>query len=267
MSNTLLEIKNLTVSVEKAGMRTAIVKGVDIKVPQGKIVGLVGESGCGKSMTAKTINGILPTAAKVTEGAVLWHGNPNTETDLARLSEEKLRKLCGSQIGMVFQESRLFPWLSVQKNISFGITDKEVSKKEKKRRVSEMIKLVGLTGFERALPKQLSGGMQRRVALARAMAIRPSILVMDDTTSAVDSETEQSIQNELRHLPFPCTKFIIAQRISSMRDADLILVLEDGRITECGTHEELIRRKGYYHQTYVLQCGLKGTEEATAYGA
>ena len=106
----------------------------------------------------------------------------------------------------------------------------------------------------------LSGGQRQRIALARALAVKPSILIMDDTTSAVDMETEQYIQQQLRELPFPCTKFIIAQRISSMRDADLILVLKDGRIAERGTHEELVRLHGYYYQTYALQNDLP-TEE------
>ena len=83
---------------------------------------------------------------------------------------------------------------------------------------------------------------------------------MDDTTSAVDSETEQYIQDQLRHLPFECTRFIIAQRISSMRDADLILVLQDGKITEQGTHKELLEKHGYYWQTYCLQYGLEMKE-------
>ena len=106
----------------------------------------------------------------------------------------------------------------------------------------------------------LSGGQRQRIALARAMAVKPGILVLDDTTSAVDSETEQYIQQQLRELPFECTKFIIAQRISSMRDADLILVLQDGRITESGTHRELLEKKGYYWQTWRLQYGITEKE-------
>ena len=96
------------------------------------------------------------------------------------------------------------------------------------------------------------------------MAVRPGILIMDDTTSAVDSETEQYIQDQLRHLPYECTKFIIAQRISSMRDADLILVLQGGKITERGTHTELLAKRGYYWQTYCLQYGIPMDEDQSA---
>ena len=99
----------------------------------------------------------------------------------------------------------------------------------------------------------LSGGQKQRIALARAMAVEPAILVLDDTTSAVDMETEKYIQRQLRELPYPCTKILIAQRISSVKDADLILVLENGQITERGTHEELLKNRGYYWETYALQ--------------
>lgn len=86
--------------------------------------------------------------------------------------------------------------------------------------------------------------------------MHPSILIMDDTTSALDSETEHYIQQQLLHLPFSCTKIIIGQRISAVKDADQILVLENGRITERGTHEELLKNHGYYWQTYALQNDL-----------
>jgi ATP-binding cassette subfamily B protein len=113
----------------------------------------------------------------------------------------------------------------------------------------------------------LSGGQRQRIALARALAIEPSILILDDTTSAVDSETEQYIQNQLRNLDFPCTKIIIAQRISSFRGASQILVMDKGRIVERGTHEELLANKGFYHHIWCLQYNIGSSGEPSAGGA
>jgi ATP-binding cassette subfamily B protein len=99
----------------------------------------------------------------------------------------------------------------------------------------------------------LSGGQRQRIALARALSVSPAILILDDTTSAVDSETEQYIQQQLRSLDFKCTKIIIAQRISSFRGASQILVMDNGRIVERGVHEELLANKGFYHYIWRLQ--------------
>lgn len=110
----------------------------------------------------------------------------------------------------------------------------------------------------------LSGGQKQRIALARAMAVGPAVLVLDDTTSAVDMETEKYIQKQLRELPYPCTKIIIAQRISSVKDADQIIVLQDGKIAERGTHEELLKNRGYYWETYALQNDIQETAAVPA---
>ncbi|MDE6745261.1 MAG: ATP-binding cassette domain-containing protein, partial [Oscillospiraceae bacterium] len=102
----------------------------------------------------------------------------------------------------------------------------------------------------------LSGGQKQRISLARALAVRPAILILDDTTSAVDLETEKHIQENLAALDFKCTKIIIAQRISSAKDADKIIILKGGKISEMGTHEELLKNEnGYYSEIYRLQQG------------
>ena len=103
----------------------------------------------------------------------------------------------------------------------------------------------------------LSGGQKQRISLARALAVRPAVLILDDTTSAVDMETEAFIQHSLtEQLDFPCTKIIIAQRISSTKNADQIIILENGTVAAIGTHEELISQSGYYREIYELQSGL-----------
>ena len=154
---------------------------------------------------------------------------------------------------------------TVEGNIAFGdqeLTEEQVPDFARRAAAGEFIEELS-DGYDTIVGERgvgLSGGQKQRIALARALAVKPGILVMDDTTSAVDSETEQYIQEQLRTLPFECTKFIIAQRVSSMRDAALILVLKDGKIAERGTHDELVKLRGYYYQTYALQNDLPQEE-------
>ena len=117
-----------------------------------------------------------------------------------------------------------------------------------------------------AYPAQLSGGQKQRIALARALAKQPEILILDDTTSAVDLETEKQLRKNLQELPYPCTKIIVAQRISAVRSADQILVLQDGRIAQRGTHEQLAACEGYYRDICLLQ-GVQGMPDAPAANA
>ena len=184
------------------------------------------------------------------------------DCDVRKWKLDQLR----SSIGTATQDVFLFSD-TVEGNIAFGnqeLTIDEVKDFAARAAAGNFCEKLA-DGYDTIIGERgvgLSGGQRQRIALARAMAVRPSILVMDDTTSAVDSETEHYIQQQLRELPYDCTKFIIAQRISSMRDADLILVIKDGRIAERGTHDELVKLHGYYYQTYALQNDLPTEEEA-----
>ncbi|MBQ8654665.1 MAG: ABC transporter ATP-binding protein [Clostridia bacterium] len=228
-----------------------VVEDVSFTVEPGQTVAVMGPTGCGKT----TLINLLARFYDVSEGQVLVDG--------CNVKDWKLDQLRGG-IGTATQDVFLFSD-TVEGNVAFGNQELELDEvKDFARRAAagEFVEELS-EGYDTIIGERgvgLSGGQRQRIALARALAVRPSILVMDDTTSAVDSETEQYIQQQLRELPFPCTKFIIAQRISSMRDADLILVMENGRITERGTHEELVQKRGYYYQTYALQNGLDSGE-------
>ena len=224
-----------------------VLTDVTFSVEPGQTVAVMGPTGSGKT----TLISLLARFYDVTEGAV--------RVDGCDVKQWKLDELRGG-IGTATQDVFLFSD-TVEGNIAFG--DQDLTLEE----VKDFARRADAAEFAEKLPEGydtiigergvgLSGGQRQRIALARALAVRPGILIMDDTTSAVDSETEQYIQDQLRHLPFECTRFIIAQRISSMRNADLILVLQNGRVTEQGTHRELLEKRGYYWQTYCLQYGL-----------
>ena len=220
-------------------------------VQPGQTVAVMGPTGGGKT----TLINLLARFYDVSEGEIL--------VDDCNVKDWKLQQLRGG-IGTATQDVFLFSD-TVEGNVAFGnqeLTLEEVKDFTRRAAAGDFVEKLS-EGYDTIIGERgvgLSGGQRQRIALARALAVKPSILIMDDTTSAVDMETEQYIQQQLRELPFPCTKFIIAQRISSMRDADLILVLKDGRIAERGTHEELVRLHGYYYQTYALQNDLPAEE-------
>ena len=224
-----------------------ILTDVSFAVQPGQTVAVMGPTGSGKT----TLIHLLARFYDVSEGEVRVDG-----CDVRKWKLHQLR----SGIGTATQDVFLFSD-TVEGNIAFGnqeLTLEEVRDFARRADAAEFVEKLP-EGYDTIIGERgvgLSGGQRQRIALARAMAVKPSILVMDDTTSAVDSETELYIQDQLRKLPYNCTRFIIAQRISSMRDADLILVLRDGKIAEQGTHRELLKQRGYYWQTYCLQYGL-----------
>ena len=224
-----------------------ILTDVSFSVHPGQTVAVMGPTGGGKT----TLIHLLARFYNASEGEI--------RVDGCDVKKWKLRQLRGG-IGTATQDVFLFSD-TVEGNVAFGDQDLTLDEVQDFARRADAAEFIDRLpeGYDTIIGERgvgLSGGQRQRIALARAMAVKPSILIMDDTTSAVDSETEQYIQEQLKNLPFPCTKFIIAQRISSMRDADLILVLQDGKITEQGTHQELLAKRGYYWQTWCLQCGI-----------
>lgn len=168
-----------TFTIDKGSL--PVLEDINLFFHQGEFISIVGTSGCGKSTLLKMIIGLeSPTAGQITvAGRVVT--KPSVDC------------------GMVFQEARLFPWLTVEENIEFGIT-KKISKAEKKQLVIQHIELVGLSGFEKALPKQLSGGMQQRVSIARALVNKPDVLLLDEPFGALDALTRINMQNEVLKL-------------------------------------------------------------------
>lgn len=154
-------------------------KDINLEVRESEFVVMVGPSGCGKSTLINIIGGL----EEASQGQVLIDGKEVAQP--------------GADRGMVFQGYSLFPWLTVQKNVEFGLKMKKVPKKEREETAREFIQLIGLSGFENALPKQLSGGMKQRVAIARTLANQPEILLMDEPFGALDAQTRVVMQELL----------------------------------------------------------------------
>ena len=228
-----------------------VLKDINVSIKAGETVAIMGETGSGKT----SLVNLVPRFYDPVKGRVLVDG-----VDVKDYAFTDLRR----NIGMATQDVLLYSD-TIDGNIAYG------NSKMSEDTVRVFANVAAVTDFVRKMPEQfdtlvgergvgLSGGQKQRIALARALAIKPSILILDDTTSAVDMETEKYIQDNLRELDFPCTKIIIAQRISSTKDADKIIIIEHGEITEMGTHEELLEKKGYYYNVYALQNGLDESE-------
>ena len=217
-----------------SGSELVVLDRIDLDIKEGEFISIVGASGCGKSTLLKLIVGLdHPTSGQIKVGERVV-----TEPSL--------------DCGIIFQEARLYPWLTVWKNVEFGITRK-LGSAERRELIQQHIDLVGLHGFENALPKQLSGGMQQRVSIARALVKKPEILILDDSASALDFATDAALRKSLNRLDWRVTTFLVSQRSSSIQQADLILVLDNGTLAGKGTHAELLRTCDTYREIYFSQ--------------
>lgn len=224
---------------------TQVLKNINLTINKGETVAIMGSTGSGKT----SLINLIPRFVDATEGELRIDGNAIGKWEL-----NKLR----SAIGIATQEVFLFSD-TVDGNIAYGnseMSEEEVAKYAKVASVDFIQKLPD--GFDTIIGERgtgLSGGQKQRIALARAIAVRPSILILDDTTSAVDLETEKYIQDQLDNLDFDCTKIIVAQRISTTKRADKIIIMDKGEIVQIGTHDELSQVEGYYREVFLLQNG------------
>ncbi len=243
-----IEFKNVNFEYDDE----SILKDINFKVKPGQTVAIFGQTGAGKS----TIINLIERFYDVTSGKILIDG-----IDIRNYNLQALRK----NISISMQDVFLFS-NTIEENISYGVYEVDNS------RVSWAAEMADASSFIQKLSDSyetvvgergvgLSGGQKQRITLARSIIKDPSILILDDTTSALDVETEAMIQRNLNSVYSDKTCFMIAHRISSIKNADLILVLDDGEIIESGTHKELLSKKGHYYEVYKAQYSYHLDEE------
>ncbi|MEU9233834.1 quaternary amine ABC transporter ATP-binding protein [Streptomyces subrutilus] len=220
----------------RADGTTAAVIDASFSVEPGQIFVVMGLSGSGKSTLLRMLNGLLePTA-----GRILFDGQ-----DLTALGAGEMRRVRSTKISMVFQHFALFPHRDVLENAAYGLEVQGVSRAERERRAGEALELCGLGGWERSWPDELSGGMQQRVGLARALATDADLLLMDESFSALDPLIRRDMQDQLLELQRRLKKtivFITHDLNEAMRLGDRIAVMRDGRIVQQGTAEDILTR-------------------------
>ena len=242
-----IEFKNVSFRYYKNNHEW-VLDNIDLKIPAGSTVGIIGSTGCGKT----TLISMIPRLYDTDEGSVLVDGVDVKDYSLYNLREG---------IGIVLQKNLLFTG-SIMDNLRWG--DNEAAEEEiieaSKHAAADKFVTTFKDGYDTLLDKggsNVSGGQKQRLCIARALIKKPKILILDDSTSAVDTATEAQIRNALKNDLPDCTKIIIAQRISSVKDADSIIVMNEGRITGIGSHSELLENNTEYKEIYYSQMDRK----------
>jgi ATP-binding cassette subfamily B protein/subfamily B ATP-binding cassette protein MsbA len=251
-ANGMISFKNVSFSYTEG---ISVLENISLEIPSQHVVALVGPTGVGKS----TLVSLIPRFYDVTEGSILLDGQ-----DVRQLNLESLRK----QVSIVLQDVFLFHG-TVRENILFGrpeATEAEVIEAAKIANAHNFIMALS-DGYDTLIGERgikLSGGQKQRLSIARAVLKNAPILILDEATSSVDTETELLIQQALERLMVGRTTLIIAHRLSTVRNANLIVVLEGKRIAEMGTHAELLEHQGLYYRLYNVQKQLQPAEDLFA---
>ncbi len=255
----LLSVKDLVVDFKTRAGNARVLDHVSLDIAPGKILGIVGESGCGKSMTALSIMGLVPNPpGKITSGTIQLNGQ-----DLATLDEDTLCDIRGSEIGMIFQEpmTSLNPVFTVGEQIAESVRVHEnASKEAAMARAVEMLKAVDIPEpaiRARAYPHQLSGGMRQRVMIAMALACRPKLLIADEPTTALDATVQAQIFDLLQDLQSETGTAImlITHDMGAIAElADDVAVMYAGRIVELGSVSEVLTNPQHPYTQGLITC-------------
>lgn len=221
-----ITIKNLSKKFDNK----KVLKNLNLEIKDREMVALLGPSGCGKTTTLKIISGLLAAD----KGEIKFDGNSVTD-----LATEKRGAV------LVFQDNLLFPHLNIEANIGFGLKMAGVSKKKRKKRVQELLELVNLSAYQKRMPNELSGGQQQRIALARALAVNPKVLLLDEPISNLDANLREEMRELIRKIHEEeemTTVFVTHDREEALLVADRIAVMKNGNLEQIGSPEELYRR-------------------------
>jgi NitT/TauT family transport system ATP-binding protein len=189
MEGSELELIDVEKVFQSRNSSTRALTGINLTVAPKEFISIIGQSGCGKTTLLRILSGLIrPTAGEVrAEGRSLWSGEMRDRDAISKL-------------GLVFQEANLFPWYTVEDNIALPLRLRGANKMAQRQRAAELCELVGLAGFERSFPRELSGGMRQRAAIARALSYRPGILLMDEPFGALDALTREKMNLELQSI-------------------------------------------------------------------
>lgn len=253
--DNILEINNLKTSFFTSIGEVKAIRGVSFNVRNGEVLGIVGESGCGKSVTMMSVMGLLAESGKVTDGQIMFNGK-----DLTKLTEKEMQSIRGNEIGMIFQDpmTSLNPVFSVETQLTEHlIKHKKISKKEAKLKAIEMLKLVGIPSPEKRLkqyPHEFSGGMRQRVMIAMSLVCEPKLIIADEPTTALDVTIQAQILDLLKDLKSKLNTSIIfiTHDLGVVADiCDRIVVMYGGLIVEKGTDQNI-----FYESRHPYTWGL-----------
>ena len=239
----MIELKNVSKTFDSGTGEVDALKNVTLTINDGDIYGIIGMSGAGKSTLVRCIN----LLEKPSSGEIIVNGER-----LDTMSPAQLRA-ARRNITMIFQHFNLLMQRTCLKNICFPMELAGVKKADAEKRARELLEMVGLPDKANAYPAQLSGGQKQRIAIARVFLKNPPILILDEATANIDTETELLIQDSLEKMRTVGTMLIVAHRLSTIQHADNIIVLSHGKTLEQGSHQELLAKHGRYYQLYTLQ--------------